>query len=132
MTTNMNLRATRTYFENHLDLERCFAYVSPQVIWHGFAGMPMTYDAWKGAQAMFIAALPDMTITIDSEAAEGDRVATRWTCRGTHRGSLMGIPPTGKHLTFSGISIDSIDNGNIIEHWVQHDQMTLMQQLGML
>lgn len=132
MTTNINLRATRAYFENHLDLEQCFAYVSPAVIWHGFAGMPTTYDAWKGAQVMFITALPDMTITIDSEAVENDRVATRWTCRGTHLGPLMGIPATGKRVAFRGISIDCVKHGNITEHWVQHDQMSLMQQLGML
>ena len=130
MTSNTSLQATRAYFENHRDLERCFSHVSPGVIWHGFAGMPETYDGWKGAHIMFLAALPDMNITIDSEAVDGDRVATRWTCQGTHRGPLMGIPPTGRRVTFSGIAIDKVLQGSIVEHWVQHDQLTLMQQLG--
>jgi hypothetical protein len=62
--------------------------------------------------------------------AEGDRVVTRWTARGTHRGELMGIPPTGKPVTMTGITINRLEGGKVVEDWTVFDQLGLLQQLG--
>jgi hypothetical protein len=51
---------------------------------------------------MYRSAFPDLRITFDEQVAEGDRVVTRWTCRGTHKGELMGVAPTGKQVTVTG------------------------------
>jgi predicted ester cyclase len=56
-------------------------------------------------------------VTIEDQIAEGDRVVTRWSGQSTHRGEFMGIPPTGKTVTLTGISIDRVAGGQIVESW---------------
>ena len=77
-------------------------------------------------------ALPDYHCTIEDQMAEGDKVVTRWTVRGTQRGELPGIPPTGKPITLEGIVIDRIANGKLAETWLQADSLGMMQQLGLI
>jgi steroid delta-isomerase-like uncharacterized protein len=76
------------------------------------------------------AAFPDLKITAEQVIADGDYVAIRWTARGTHKGDLFGIAPTGKQATATGISIDRWANGKIAESWVNWDTLGLLQQLG--
>ena len=78
------------------------------------------------------AAFPDLQIAVDDQVAEGDKVATRWTARGTHQGELFGIEPTGKQATITGISIERFSNGKIVESWDNWDTFGLMQQLGVV
>jgi predicted ester cyclase len=62
--------------------------------------------------------------------AEGDRVATRWSMRATHRGEVMGVAGTGKPVTLQGISIDRVVDGRIVEHWRVQDDLSLARQVG--
>ena len=78
------------------------------------------------------AALPDIHFTIDHLIAEGDLVVGAFTIRGTHKGVLAGIPPTGKQVTMRGISIDRIRNGKFVETWTYFDALGFLQQLGAL
>lgn len=78
------------------------------------------------------AAYPDTSFTIEDQLAEGDEVVTRWTGRGTHRGELMGIPPTGKGVTVTGIEVDRVSDGKMRETWVNYDALGMMQQLGVV
>ena len=78
------------------------------------------------------AAFPDLQMTIEDQVAEGDRVVTRWTARGTHQGDLFGIDPTGKQATITGITIDRFSGGKIVESWDNWDTYGLMQQLGVV
>ena len=64
--------------------------------------------------------------------AEGETVTARWSCKGTHKGDLSGIAPTGKQFTISGISIARFTNGKMVEGWVNWDALGLMQQLGVI
>jgi len=80
----------------------------------------------------YLAGFPDGRITIDGQFAEGDMVATRWTGRGTHKGELMGIPPTGKQVTVSGITISQVKNGKVVEEWSNWDTLGMLQQLGVV
>jgi len=83
--------------------------------------------------AMSNAAFADAHYTIEEQLAEGDRVATRVIFRATHsRGDFMGLSPTGKQIAISGISIERIKDGRIVERRVSYDQMELMQQLGLV
>jgi steroid delta-isomerase-like uncharacterized protein len=77
-------------------------------------------------------ALPDYHCTVEDQVAEGDKVVTRWTVRGTQRGTLDGLPPTGKPVTLAGIVIDRIANGRMAETWMQADLLGMMQQLGLV
>ena len=76
------------------------------------------------------AAFPDARITVEQQLAEGDLVATRWSGRGTHEGELMGIEPTGKQVTVSGLAISRLEGGKIVEEFLNWDTFGMMQQLG--
>jgi steroid delta-isomerase-like uncharacterized protein len=69
-------------------------------------------------------------ITVDDQIAEGDKVATRWTGRGTHTGELNGIAPTGKEVTVTGLVISRLENGKIAEEWITWDTLGMLIQLG--
>jgi steroid delta-isomerase-like uncharacterized protein len=80
--------------------------------------------------SMYRAAFPDARITVEQQLAEGDLVATRWSGRGTHEGELLGVEPTGKQVTVSGLTISKLENGKIIEEFQNWDTFGLMKQLG--
>ena len=77
-------------------------------------------------------AFPDLSITVDEQIAEGDRVCTRWTGRGTHGGEFFGAPATNRQATVTGITIDQIRDGRIVESRKNWDALGLMQQLGLV
>jgi predicted ester cyclase len=81
---------------------------------------------------LFCAAFPDTQVTADDIFAEGDKVALRWSSRGTHKGELMGIAPTGKQVTVTGQAIYRLANGKIEEDWIQGDVLGVLQQLGVV
>jgi steroid delta-isomerase-like uncharacterized protein len=87
-------------------------------------------DAFKRQVGGYRAAFSDLRISIDEQIAEGDRVVTRWTGRGTHDGELFGISPTGKQTTATGITIERIVEGRIAESWTNWDTLGPLQQLG--
>jgi predicted ester cyclase len=78
----------------------------------------------------YIAGFPGGAITVDEQIAEGDRVATRWTGRGTHTGELAGISPTGKDVTVSGLTISRFSGGKVVEEWTTWDTFGMLVQLG--
>jgi predicted ester cyclase len=80
----------------------------------------------------FLSGYPDGRVTIDQQLAEGDLVASRWTGRGTHRGELMGIAPTGKQVTVTGITISRVAGGKVVEEWTNWDMLGMLQQLGVV
>jgi len=87
-------------------------------------------DGEKKRLAIYRTAFPDLRLTIEDLIAEGDLVMARWSARGTHRGELNGIAPTGKQFHITGVSIARISNGKMAEGWVNWDALGLMQQLG--
>ena len=86
----------------------------------------------KTAVQQVLAAFPDLQFTRDETLSSGDRVVTRWTLSGTHRGEFKGVPPTGRAVTISGITVYRLVNGKIAESWSQWDTLGLMQQLGVV
>jgi steroid delta-isomerase-like uncharacterized protein len=81
---------------------------------------------------LYRTAFPDLHLTIEDLIAEGETVMARWSCRGTHKGDLSGIAPTGKQFTISGVSIARLANGKMSEGWVNWDAQGMMQQLGVV
>jgi steroid delta-isomerase-like uncharacterized protein len=76
-----------------------------------------------------LATFPDLHVTLDEMIAEDDKVMARWTQRGTHRGPFLDIPPTGKQISYSGINIFQIANGQIVEDTPYWDFNVIVQQL---
>ena len=87
-------------------------------------------EAYKQFLTQVLVAFPDGRWTVEDQVAEGDKVVTRWTFNGIHRGNLMGIAPTGRLVTTSGVMIDRIVRGKIAEEWEESDTLGMMQQLG--
>jgi steroid delta-isomerase-like uncharacterized protein len=89
-------------------------------------------DGIKQAAAGYRAAFPDLTCTVDQQVVEGGTVATRWTGTGTHEGDFFGVAPTGKQVTVTGISIDRVVDGKVVEDHTNWDMFGLMVQLGVV
>ena len=90
---------------------------------HGPEGAKRTAAIYRGA-------FPDLQITVEDQLAEGDKVVTRWTAVGTQDGDLAGLPASGRSTTVTGITIDRIAGGKIVESWGNWDTLGMMQQLG--
>ena len=95
-------------------------------------GVPPDREGLKQLTAMFRRAFPDGRMTVEDLVAEGDRVVTRKTFRGTHGGELMGIPPTGRAVAIQLIDIVRLADGKAVESWSAADDLGMLQQLGAL
>jgi predicted SnoaL-like aldol condensation-catalyzing enzyme len=83
----------------------------------GLPGLPPGPEGMKQALTYYRAAAPELQATLDDILAEGEKVALRWSARGTHLGEWLDVPPTGHHFTMSGISIYRIAQGKAVEGW---------------
>jgi steroid delta-isomerase-like uncharacterized protein len=93
-------------------------------------GVPSDLEGGRMFLGAFMAAFPDCQFTIEDMIAEGDRVATKKTFTGTHKGEFNGIPPTGRRVTLTFVDILRLRDGKIVEHWLSMDQLSFLQQLG--
>jgi steroid delta-isomerase-like uncharacterized protein len=107
--------------------------LAPDFVDHGaLPGQTPDREGHKQILAAFRSAFPDLSVTTDDIIAEGDKVVSRWTARGTHEGELMGIAPTGKEVTITGIDVLRIAEGKVVERWAEYDALGMMQQLGVV
>jgi len=95
-------------------------------------GLASGREGVKQIFAMMDQAFSDMRITFDHEIAEGDKLAQRSTTTATHTGEFMGIPATGKTITWTETHILRFAGGKIVEHWANMDELVIMQQLGVV
>jgi steroid delta-isomerase-like uncharacterized protein len=93
-------------------------------------GIPADRAGTKQWNAAILNAFPDYQVTVEDQFAADDKVVTRWTAQGTHQGEFQGIPPTGKQVTVTGITISRHADGKIVESWFEWDALDLMEQLG--
>jgi predicted ester cyclase len=120
MGTVDNKAIIRTYVEtiwNQQQVDRADELVAPDFLDH--AALPGQAPGLAGAQqkwATVLTGIPDLQVTIEDLVAEGDKVAVRRSYEGTHRGELIGILPTGKHVQIGGISIFRMAGGKIAEN----------------
>ena len=87
-------------------------------------------EGHKALITAFLSAFPDHRYAVEDQIAEGDKVVTRWTASGTHKGVLMGVAPTGAKMTVTGVSIFCIADGKVVEEWSNWDVLGMWQQLG--
>ncbi|MFZ4659906.1 MAG: ester cyclase [Caldilineaceae bacterium] len=88
--------------------------------------------SYKQVMMGFYTAFPNMQFFLDATVADGDTIVYHYHWTGTHQQELMGIPATGKAVTVYGMEMNRVENGKIVECWNYADQMSLMQQLGVI
>jgi predicted ester cyclase len=82
---------------------------------------------------MYKTAFPDLNVTVEDVLAEGEKVVSRYTVRGTHQGEVEEFgPPTGRPIEIEGITIHRIEGGKRVEEWERYDNLSVMQQLGLV
>jgi steroid delta-isomerase-like uncharacterized protein len=102
------------------------------LIWHEPDQDIQGSEEAKQFIAMYTTAFPDLNVSVEDAIAEGEKVVTRWTARGTHQGEIEEFgPPTGKHVEFEGLTLHRIEGGKIVEEWERYDNLSVMQQLGL-
>lgn len=106
---------------------------SPDYVAHFLPpGMPPGREGFRAFVASYRSAFPDGHTIIQDQIAEGDKVVSRISMRGTHRGNLMGVAPTGNVVELSAIVITRIQDGKNVEAWVEQDRLGMLQQLGVV
>lgn len=140
MSTEQNKEVVRRWFEeviNQGNVETvdtiCMQCVPSFVVIRGVADPPpQGLSGVKELIRTFRTGFPDLHITVEEQIAEGDKVASRVTVRGTHQGEFMGLPATGKRVNISGTSIWRVIDGQLVDESVNWDTMGMMQQLGVI
>jgi steroid delta-isomerase-like uncharacterized protein len=117
------------------DLAAARALLADDLVDHNalaFPGRAPGADGLLQVVGMIRAACPDLRRDIVQQVVEGDRVATCFVDRGTHRGDLMGIPATGRSIAVAGINVETVRDGRIAEVRHAEDLLGLMRQVGAL
>jgi predicted ester cyclase len=88
-------------------------------------------DGWKASITNLRNAFSDITVTIDKMIVDGDMVAVLGTTRATHTGELLGVPATGREITFRSSDMHRVENGRVVQSWHLEDYFGVAQQLGL-
>ena len=87
-------------------------------------------EGFKQIIRVFHEGIPDIKLSIEDAVYAGDKVVHRWVLRGVHTGVLFGIPPTGRAVSFTGITIVRMAEGKVAERWANVDELGLLRQIG--
>jgi steroid delta-isomerase-like uncharacterized protein len=134
-TSEHNKAAVAGVFETleHGNLDAIDAHVSPDFVLHdpsnpddvrGVEGVKEMIDLYRTGFGL--------RVTIEDQFSDGDYVITRYTSRGRHDAEFMGLPPTGREVSITGICISRCQDGKIVEEWEVWDALGAMQQVGAL
>ena len=125
MSADTNVADVRTFIErawNQGDVSAFDEFISPD-----FVG---GRERFKGMILGFRSAFPDLKLEVHDIFGGGDKVVSRWTITGTHRGPFLGIAPTNSRISIDGIAIDLFEAGVRVDGWAQFDKLGLLRQLG--
>ena len=136
MSTEENKALVRRFYEevfNKKNLAAIDEFLDPHIIEHALPpGLPGGSAGSRQFIGMYLVAFPDLHLTAEDLIADGGKAVARFTMRGTHKGEFMGISPTGKQVTMTGIQIVRVVGGRIAENWVNFDALGMLQQLGVI
>jgi len=96
------------------------------------SGWVMGPQGIKQAVTLFRSTFPDLHYTVHEGIAQGDLVMTRFSARGTQKGQFLGVAPTGRDVRYTGMDLNRIADGKIVESWVNYDALALLQQIGLV
>ncbi len=135
-----NKEIVRRYYEEALNENRAELLeelIAPDVVNHDpLSDETLTpeeargFDGFRRHVEVFHEAFPDGRVTIDDMIAEGDTVAARFTVEGTHDGRFAGIEPSGNKISGSNMVFYRIEDGKIVERWLETDKLEMLEQLG--
>ena len=135
MSAEENLAIVRRIYEQVFDKHNLGVidelYTS-DFVYHSPGNPDFDREGLKQGLGAYVAAFPDVRMAIEDMFAAGDRVAIRFTARGTHQGEYMGVPPTGKQVTVTSILIHRLAGGKMAEDWEWEDQLGVLRQLGLV
>jgi steroid delta-isomerase-like uncharacterized protein len=136
MSTEENKALAKRAWEemfNQKKLEVIDELFASDYIYHGPQGQEFRgTETLKQLLSSYLEAFPDLHMEIEDLIAEGDKIVSRVVSRGTHKGELHGIPPTGKEVTGTIILITRIADGKFVEDWESRDDLGMLQQLGVI
>jgi steroid delta-isomerase-like uncharacterized protein len=116
--------------QNPQAIEEVYA---PNFVWHEPDQDIQGYEQARQFVSAFFKGFPDINISVEDVIAEGDKAVTRYTIRGTHQGETEEFgPPTEKQMELKGITVHRIEDGKIVEEWEAYDNLSVMQQLGLV
>ena len=136
MSTEENKIVVRRFFAELLSTDNLAVadeLLSPDFYFY-FAGSPEPIDreSYKVFLAARRGAFPDRRFVVEDMIAEGEKVSARFTMRGTHKGELRSIAPSGREVTMTGIDMIRLEEGKMVEDRVEVDQLGMMRQLGVI
>jgi predicted ester cyclase len=134
MVTNENLETFRRLIEvgfNEGKLHELDQLVAADFVEHQYLGESGPQGV-KSLIGQLRTAFPDLNMTIEDMVSSGDKVWARLRCQGTHKGPLMGIPPTGRKIDTTALEVCRFSRGRLVEHWGVPDRFAAMSQLGIL
>jgi len=137
MTVEDNVAAYRNWFDEGCsqgNVDLVDELYSPDYVSHSLPpDFPPDRDGLKAFVRALREGIPDLTCPVDDVVAQGDRVAGRFSLQGTHTGTLLGIPATGKPVDVGVMVIARFDDaGKWVEDWNAWDQLGLLQQIGVI
>ena len=134
MSTEENKAITRRGYDalNERNWAAFEALCDSGIAYHNASMTIAGFEAYKQFISMYFTAFPDARLSIEDMIAEGDTVTVRQMFYGTHQGELMGIPPTGKQVSATGMTLIRIANGKAVEQWANYDDLGMLQQLGVI
>lgn len=133
---NANKTITKRFVDNGINKRNLNALdelVAEDFIEHvPFPGQGTGREGLKTVVGGFLQAFPDIVWTTHEQIAENDKVVSRFSWTGTHRGTFLGVPATGRKVTVWGVVIDVVRGGKMVESRIIMDTLGLMQQLGVI
>jgi predicted ester cyclase len=140
MSLEDNVAAVHKMYDelNHNNLDVIDEVMSPDFTAHGETmsldpNNPDRRAAIKQGVMIAKQIFPDLWVTVDDTVAQGDKVVSRMTWRGTQKDPFMGVPPSGQTITWTGIAINRFDqNGKMVERWFNSDELGMMRSMGMI
>lgn len=134
MSAEENKETIRQFVEQYINNKNLGAsdqFFAPNYVAHNvFSGAMPSSERQKDLQAMIGTAVPDRQFIIEDIVAEDDQVVIRGTHRGTHSGQVGDVPPSGKAVSWSGVSIVRMVDGKAEESWHYGNFLAVMQVLG--
>lgn len=135
MSAEENEAVVRRYIEevwNGHNLDAIDELASPDYLNHAASSAEYQRGGARRAVEWLLSVFPDHHFDVEDAVAEGDTVAVRGTCSGTHEGELMGIPPTGERFAAQQVHWFRVADGKLAEHWAVRDDLDMMWQLGVI
>ena len=126
------IREFTRIFKNEHNVDGVGHLFDKDFVHHFRTPLPSGFEGLKQVGIMMNSAFPDVVVTEEDLIAAGDKVVERCSAVATHRGALMGAPPTNRKVNWTEIHIYRLKDGRIAEHWAEIAMLELLQQAGVI